>query len=48
LVDLERLADRTVILSRPGGFGAVGYWYRDFTQTSDEEVRSLLAESPLA
>jgi putative phosphoribosyl transferase len=48
LVDLERLADRTVILSRPGGFGAVGYWYRDFTQTSDEEVRSLLAESPRA
>jgi len=48
LEDLERLADRTVILSRPGAFGAVGYWYRDFTQTSDEEVRSLLAESPLA
>jgi putative phosphoribosyl transferase len=46
--ELERSADRLVILSRPTGFGAVGYWYRDFTQTSDEEVRSLLAESRLA
>lgn len=48
LEDLERSADRLVILSRPAGFGAVGYWYRDFAQTSDEEVRSLLAGSRLA
>lgn len=48
LEDLERLADRMVVLNRPGGFGAVGYWYRDFAQTSDEEVRSLLGESRLA
>ena len=48
LEDLEALADRMVVLSRPGAFGAVGYWYRDFAQTTDEEVRSLLAEARLA
>ena len=45
LGDLEGLTDRIVVLSRPRGFGAVGAWYRDFTQTSDEEVGALLAES---
>jgi predicted phosphoribosyltransferase len=27
----------------PRPFHAVGLWYDDFTQTSDEEVRALLA-----
>jgi putative phosphoribosyl transferase len=45
LGDLEELTDRIVVLSRPRGFGAVGVWYQDFTQTSDEEVGALLAES---
>jgi len=45
LGDLEELADRIVVLARPKGFGAVGMWYRDFTQTSDEEVGALLARS---
>jgi predicted phosphoribosyltransferase len=27
----------------PEPFRAVGLWYQDFTQTSDEEVRELLA-----
>lgn len=48
LGDLENLADRMVVLARPQNFGAVGVWYKDFTQTSDEEVRSLLARSRLA
>lgn len=48
LGDLERLADRLVILSRPRDFGSVGYWYRDFSQTTDDEVRRLLRESRLA
>jgi putative phosphoribosyl transferase len=48
LGDLEQLADRMVILSRPHGFGAVGVWYQDFSQTEDQEVRALLAESRLA
>lgn len=48
LGELERLADRIVILSRPRDFGAVGYWYDDFAQTSDNEVKDLLEESRLA
>jgi predicted phosphoribosyltransferase len=44
LADLEALTDRLVVLSRPRGFGAVGAWYQDFTQTSDEEVEALLEE----
>lgn len=45
--EMERLADRVVVLETPRRFGAVGAWYRDFSQTSDEEVRSLLSESRL-
>jgi putative phosphoribosyl transferase len=45
--DLERVADRVVVLETPRRFGAVGAWYRDFSQTSDDEVRSLLSESRL-
>lgn len=42
LGDLEDLADRIVVLARPRNFGAVGAWYRDFAQTTDEEVRAVL------
>lgn len=45
---LEAIVERMVILHRPRGFGAVGSWYRDFTQTSDEEVRDLLERARLA
>jgi putative phosphoribosyl transferase len=41
----ERLAgraDRVVCLAEPEPFGAVGYWYGDFTQTEDAEVRQFL------
>jgi putative phosphoribosyl transferase len=44
---LAKTADRVVVLEQPASFGAVGSWYRDFTQTSDDEVRSLLAGSRL-
>lgn len=44
---LQQMADHVVVLSQPRYFGAVGAWYRDFTQTSDDEVRSLLADSRL-
>jgi putative phosphoribosyl transferase len=40
------LADEVVCLVAPADLGAVGAWYADFTQVSDEEVRSLL--SPLS
>ena len=37
-----RDADRVVVLLQPTPFLAVGHWYRDFEQTTDEEVVSLL------
>ena len=40
---LARIADRVICPLMPESFAAVGYWYEDFTQTSDEEVRALLA-----
>lgn len=45
LGDLQARADRVVVLSSPRHFGAVGSWYKDFTQTADYEVRRLLAEA---
>ena len=45
--EMERLADRVVVIETPRRFGAVGAWYQDFSQTSDDEVRSLLSESRL-
>lgn len=36
------VADEVVCLFVPAGFGAVGLHYRDFLQTTDREVRSLL------
>lgn len=35
-------ADSFVCVARPSGFFAIGQWYRDFTQTTDAEVRRLL------
>lgn len=40
---LEPEVDELVCVSTPEPFYAVGQWYRDFDQTSDEEVRALLA-----
>jgi putative phosphoribosyl transferase len=39
---LRALADEVVCLHTPSSFPAVGAWYDDFSETSDEEVRSLL------
>jgi len=36
-------ADEVVCGRTPEPFYAVGYWYGDFSPTSDEEVRGLLA-----
>lgn len=36
-------ADEYVCLETPRGFFAVGQWYNDFTQTTDDEVITLLA-----
>jgi putative phosphoribosyl transferase len=35
--------DEVVCLAAPPQFDAVGLWYRNFSQTSDEEVIALLA-----
>lgn len=40
---LEAVADDVVCIRTPEPFHAVGLWYSDFPQTSDDEVRSLLA-----
>ena len=40
---LENVADEVVCLHAPPHFSAVGAHYRDFTQTTDDEVRALLS-----
>jgi predicted phosphoribosyltransferase len=42
---LAREADDVVCVRRPDPFVAVGLWYRDFTPTSDGEVRALLGDA---
>jgi predicted phosphoribosyltransferase len=42
--ELGREADEVVCVRMPEPFVAVGLWYRDFTPTSDNEVRALLGE----
>ena len=39
------LADDIVCAITPEPFYAVGMWYEDFSQTSDQEVRDLLARA---
>ena len=38
-------ADEVICASPPEPFEAVSFWYQDFHQTSDDEVRDLLAGS---
>lgn len=40
----EGIADDVVCLRTPEPFQAVGLWYSDFTQTTDEEVHELLEQ----
>jgi putative phosphoribosyl transferase len=40
--EFAKLADEIVCARAPDRFAAVGQWYVDFSQTSDEEVRDLL------
>ena len=39
---LQRLAEDVVCVITPEDFGGVGWWYVNFSQTSDEEVHRLL------
>jgi predicted phosphoribosyltransferase len=43
--ELRREADQVVCLETPEPFHAVGEFYRNFDQTSDAEVRALLAQA---
>ncbi len=42
---LKEEADEVVCLAMPEPFLAVGRWYGDFSQTSDDEVKSLLTRA---
>jgi predicted phosphoribosyltransferase len=41
-MEIRREADETVCAETPEPFYAVGLWYDDFTQTTDQEVHDLL------
>ena len=43
--EIGKEADDIVCAATPEPFQAVGLWYQDFSQTSDEEVRKLLEEA---
>jgi putative phosphoribosyl transferase len=41
--ELAREVDRVVCAATPQPFHAVGLWYADFSPTTDDEVRRILA-----
>ena len=43
--ELRAEVDEVICLSAPGAFRAVGQFYEDFTQTTDQEVCELLARA---
>jgi putative phosphoribosyl transferase len=43
--DFRSEVDEVVCAETPPHFVAVGRWYQDFSETSDEEVRDLLARA---
>jgi putative phosphoribosyl transferase len=45
--ELKKMADAVVCLFMPEDFSAIGQFYDDFDQTTDEEVRKLLRENRL-
>lgn len=42
LEDLQRVADKVIVLHTPEPFGAVGRFYHDFNQVSDDEVKEMM------
>ncbi len=45
---LRAVADQVVCLNTPASFGAVGSFYLDFTQTTDDEAMALLRDAGCA
>src|SRR6516162_5889700 len=43
--EIRRAADDVAAVMVPEKFYAVGQWYEDFSQTTDDEVRALLAQA---
>ena len=43
--EIEQEADETICLSTPEVFQAVGQYYEDFSQTSDQDVREVLSRA---
>jgi len=43
--ELSREADDVIAVSTPDPFVAVGAWYQDFTETTDDNVRALMARA---
>jgi predicted phosphoribosyltransferase len=43
---MDEIADEVLCARMPEPFRAVGLWYENFDQTTDDEVRRLLAASP--
>src|SRR2546429_6513850 len=44
--EIEEQADETICLNMPEFFQAVGQYYEDFSQTTDEDVRELVGRAP--
>ena len=47
-LEFEAEVDKIVCAATPEPFWAVGQWYRNFSQTTDEEVSELLARAAAA
>jgi predicted phosphoribosyltransferase len=43
--EMKKKADNVICAITPEPFHAVGRWYQDFSQTTDEEVAELLAQA---
>lgn len=43
--EIQEVADETICLSTPEFFQAVGQYYEDFSQTSDDDVRELISQA---
>lgn len=43
VASLKEVADQVIALQTPANFMAVGQWYEDFTQVTDDEVSALVS-----
>jgi len=43
--EMRGVADEVIVARLPENFRAVSLWYKNFSQTTDDQVRALLAKS---